>query len=271
MGLLNASGFELESTQGGESESFGNQHLQFSDGRTTVEVTRDRGQWMLTLRPLGWTESHGLGAILAAFSGQLQPRDRPELLPEQLPEIVSWVEVLPGVLEWSVGHPHREVYVQAEERRWSAEAFGGRPPDLARLRVWVRRLAETIDAPKHLLPTFGRSEDLARPHIESGRDELHYVVVERGEELDRQSTTDPNTLLEWVFGDVTFSMASTWEAAHRSPDEDFRRRLFAKQLVLLDVLHPRWAISLADRHRRRLVEVGLDARDAGDVVAAAEG
>jgi hypothetical protein len=265
---LRSSGFELRSAHGGASEGFGDQRLVFSDGQTTVEVMRDRSQWSLTLHPRGWNEGHHLGALLAASRGQPQADSFPRPLPEQIPESVSWIDVLPGVLDWSVGFPHREVFVEAESRRWAAAAFGGRPPDLSRLEGWVRRLGEAIDAPERLLPTFGRSADLGRPHIESGRDALHYVVVERGEELTRQNTTDPNTLLEWVFEHVSFSMASTWELAHRNPEEDFRRLLFAKQLVLLDILHPRWAIALADHKRQRFAEVGLNPNDAAELVAA---
>jgi hypothetical protein len=242
---LEASGFALESRRG-PSESFGDQVLVFSDGATTVEVIRDRGQWALELRAPGWAQPRHLGAILAAANGKPQPHDGPRELLDQLPAAVSWREVVPGVLAWSDAFPHREVFVEAEQHRWAAAAFGTRPPALDRLSAWVGRLADAIAAPRSLLPTFGRSEDLARPHVESGRDELHYVVVERGEEPSRRSTTDPNILLEWIFRDVTFAMASDRELAHGDPDEDSRRRVRAKQLVLLGTLHPRWAAVFAE-------------------------
>jgi hypothetical protein len=39
-----------------------------------------------------------------------------------------------------------------------------------------------IDAPDHVLPTFGYSEETGRPHIEVDGAAFHHVVVERGRE-----------------------------------------------------------------------------------------
>ena len=45
----------------------------------------------------------------------------------------------------------------------------------------VNTLALKINAPAHLLPTYGYSRDFAHPHIEVDSTGLyHYVVVERG-------------------------------------------------------------------------------------------
>jgi len=41
----------------------------------------------------------------------------------------------------------------------------------------VDRLAAKIGASGYILPTYGRSEDLARPHIEVDSRGYHYVVV----------------------------------------------------------------------------------------------
>ncbi len=111
-------------------------------------------------------------------------------------------------------------------------------------------LAGVIGAPRSLLPTFGSSEDFARPHIEERDGRLHLVVVERGAERDRRIARDLDELLFWVFCGVTFAMASDWEAHHRVDGQDFRVGLLTRQLELLAALSTRWA----DRYRAQ--EVG---------------
>src|SRR5688572_25731118 len=112
-------------------------------------------------------------------------------------------------------------------------------------------LAKAIGAPAKSLPTFGSSEDFARPHIEAIGECSHYVVVERGQELDRKSFTDDAALLEQVFDGVTFEMACDFELRNRRANEDSRRQLFAKKLELLGRLNPEWA----NRERARLQEI----------------
>jgi hypothetical protein len=113
---------------------------------------------------------------------------------------------------------------------------------LPEIETRVRELARQVSAPERLLPTFGHSEDGARPHVEVDRDgRLHYVVVERGSELERRTTLELDDLLWQIFQYVTFSMASEFEVKHRIPHEDCRRLIFAKQIELLGMLAPEWA------------------------------
>ncbi|HEY9219266.1 MAG TPA: Imm63 family immunity protein [Phenylobacterium sp.] len=121
---------------------------------------------------------------------------------------------------------------------------------LAELEAEVVALARRIDAPADLLPTFGVSQDGARPHLEVDV-RYHFVVVERGVELERRSTQDLQVLLYWTFETVTFSMATAWELRHRREGEDFRVQLFGKQLALLAELEPAWST----RKRREYVQV----------------
>jgi len=122
---------------------------------------------------------------------------------------------------------------------------------LARIQRRVIQLAALIGAPDELLPTFGSTEDGARPHIEVVGDLPYYVVVERGQELVRESFLDDDALLERIFGGVTFEMACAYELRSRRPTEDFRRQLFAKQLDLLAMLDLEWST----RRRARLLEL----------------
>jgi len=123
--------------------------------------------------------------------------------------------------------------------------------DLASFADEVTRLATVINAPARLLPTYGRTEDFARPHIEFDGSLFHFVVVERGQELERISSPEPREILFHVFEMVTFSMAGQYELHHRRLNEDSRRQMFAVQLDLLGQLAPDWQ----QRTRARLDEV----------------
>lgn len=121
---------------------------------------------------------------------------------------------------------------------------------LDQIRSHIDGLAVRIGAPPHTLPTYGHSEDFARPHIESDH-AYHFVVVERGEEYERRTTRDFDELLYWVFAAVTFEMACQFELKNRVPAADFRRLLFRTQLDLLAELDQRWR----NRCKAELLEI----------------
>jgi hypothetical protein len=123
--------------------------------------------------------------------------------------------------------------------------------ELETFRSEVTRLAAIIGAPPNYLPTYGHSEDGARPHIEFAGSQFHYVVVERGVELERLFSPKAADILYHVFEGVTFSMACAYELRHRRPGEDSRRQLFDVQLELLGKLSADWQ----RRSRARLDEV----------------
>lgn len=105
----------------------------------------------------------------------------------------------------------------------------------------VENLARKIASPGQALPTYGRSEDFARPHIEVSGQTYHYVVVERGEELQRKTTEDINELLYWIFKSVVFELAVKYELQHRIDSQDSRRAAFAKEIELMGLLDASWA------------------------------
>jgi hypothetical protein len=115
------------------------------------------------------------------------------------------------------------------------------PCDLEQVRGEVERRASLIDAPLSLLPTYGRTEDSARPHIEVDTRGFHYVVVERGNELERLTTESLDELLYRIFQCLTFSMACAHEVRHRVPGKDPRRLMFQTQVELLGRLDAQWA------------------------------
>jgi hypothetical protein len=125
------------------------------------------------------------------------------------------------------------------------------------VRERIHELAAVIGAPRQCLPTYGRSEQSGKPHIEVTTDgRMHWVVCERGSEYERRTTLKRDELLYWTFQAVTHEMASKYEVQHRIPSEDFRKQMFTKQFELLDQLNPAWT-------ERRKQELGPLRREAG--------
>lgn len=119
---------------------------------------------------------------------------------------------------------------------------------LAEIEAEMRRLGARIGAGDGALPTFGHSDDFARPHVEVDEAGYHWVVVERGQERERVTTRDLDALLERHFRGVTFGLATDHELRHRVPMTDGRRMIFARQIELLERLSPAWAEREAARH-----------------------
>ena len=105
----------------------------------------------------------------------------------------------------------------------------------------VNQLAEKINAPSYLLPTFSSPVGDATPNIEIDNSGLYnYVISERGNEYERKLTSDLNDLLYWIFASVTFSMACDYELKNRIEEKDCRRIMFEKQEELLGILNKDW-------------------------------
>ena len=111
-----------------------------------------------------------------------------------------------------------------------------------KIKKQVDKIADLISAPTNSLPTYGYSRDMAYPHIEIDRlGRLHYVVIERGQEYKRVTTTNLDELLYWIFDSITFSMACDYELKNRKDEKlDSRRVMFAKQEELLGIINPLW-------------------------------
>jgi hypothetical protein len=140
------------------------------------------------------------------------------------------------------------------ERAWDNPTVGLTLDDI---HGEVDRLAQLIGPPQDLLPSYGISRDFGYPHIEVNGALMSYVVMERGQDIDRHSSVDLDDILYWVFQSVTFSMAVKWEVAHRVAGQDFRRLMWTKQFELLDVLNPHWTARCRRDLGDRLEDVGL--------------
>ncbi|WP_324131828.1 Imm63 family immunity protein [Bosea sp. (in: a-proteobacteria)] len=124
--------------------------------------------------------------------------------------------------------------------------------DLDAISEMVELLGRKIDAPTNILPTFGWSDEYARPHVEVSN-LYHYVVRERGQEIRRWKTVELDLLLFWIFADVTFQMACEYEVSHRQLGEDSGRQRFAKQEELMARLSRSWVLKLASEHHDTLL------------------
>ncbi|HEX5838149.1 MAG TPA: Imm63 family immunity protein [Anaerolineales bacterium] len=122
----------------------------------------------------------------------------------------------------------------------------------------VKKLAEVIEAPVETLPTFGHSEQSGRPHIEVDSNGYHYVIAERGQELERHTTPDIDELLYYTLRWITFGLAVKYELDHRIPGQDVRRVLFAYQEDLLSQLSPAWGERRKHEHEQILQKHPFD-------------
>lgn len=101
----------------------------------------------------------------------------------------------------------------------------------------MRRLADKIAIPEAALPGYDRFHEGI--HIEHDG-MYHWVVVERGVEIVRRTTLDFDEFLFWVFESISNAIATRYAMKHRVSGEDFRRKLFSKQLELLGRLSSEW-------------------------------
>jgi hypothetical protein len=129
---------------------------------------------------------------------------------------------------------------------------------LAEIKSELDRRAALIGASEPSLPTYGRTVDFGRPHIEVDSRAYHWVVVERGEEQTRFTTPKFDELLYRVFKSVTFDVACAHELAHRVESQDSRRLMFQRQVELLGRLSESWALREAQDHDRILREHPFD-------------
>ncbi|GAB2024489.1 Imm63 family immunity protein [Lactovum odontotermitis] len=66
----------------------------------------------------------------------------------------------------------------------------------------------------------------------------HYVVMERGKEVESYSSGIVDEVLYFVFKDITRSLAIKYESEHSVPNQDFRKIMFQRQLELLSEINP---------------------------------
>ena len=92
-------------------------------------------------------------------------------------------------------------------------------PDQIKQRV--EQLADQIHAPADVMPTYGFLRRDGTPNIEVDSVAYYYVNYDRNTKVFDRKTSDLDVLLNWVFEDITFIMASDYVRANRDPKVDF--------------------------------------------------
>lgn len=129
---------------------------------------------------------------------------------------------------------------------------------LSEIELKVNEFAQKIEAPLDVLPTYGYSEQNARPHVEVSSQAYSYVVVQSGQEVSRYATRDIDQLLYKIFADVTFGLAVRYAEENRNENEDIRRSAFQRQVELLTLLSPQWSERVSQEQAQILEQAPFD-------------
>jgi Immunity protein 63 len=89
-------------------------------------------------------------------------------------------------------------------------------------------------------------------HVELIGDNYHYVNTERGVELLRRVTNSEDELLFWLAKAAIFPEAVQWELQNRTPGQDSRRLLFARELELIGSMNDTWVDKLRSEFNKVL-------------------
>jgi len=129
---------------------------------------------------------------------------------------------------------------------------------LAEIEVKVNELAEIINAPQNILPTYGYSEQTGRPHVEVSPRAYHYVVAQSGQEVNRYAERDIDQLLYKIFAEVTFELSVRYAEENLIENQDIRRSGFQHQVELLTLLSPQWGKRMSQEQAKILKRAPFD-------------
>ena len=130
---------------------------------------------------------------------------------------------------------------------------------LADIQKKTEEYAAVIDAPKHLMPSYGKGFDEFQPNIaQDANGQLRYEIYERGQLITNLIAAAEDELLYFIFRDITFSMAIQYEYNNRNSRQDSRRVLFAYQLDLLGKLNEKWKERKLQEQQAILVDNPFD-------------
>ncbi|MFL9987251.1 Imm63 family immunity protein [Paraburkholderia sediminicola] len=129
--------------------------------------------------------------------------------------------------------------------------------ELDKIKAIVASMAARISAPSSLLPTYGSSEDMGRPHVEIDGCEYHLIVVEKGVEQYRTTAKSRDDLLFEIFRGVASSMGFEFEMQQARRDVDPRRIAFDRALSILGALDKNWEKRQKEHYDRVLAKSPL--------------
>lgn len=105
--------------------------------------------------------------------------------------------------------------------------------ELQVLRAEYDKFSQRIDPFDGIYSFQTERSDDGSPHVEFHDGEYHYIVTERGLDLESRSTPDVREIVYWMLKDTTFWMGVAYEFKNRVGSQDCRRMIFAHQLDLM--------------------------------------
>ncbi len=123
---------------------------------------------------------------------------------------------------------------------------------------YLKKQALKINVPFHLLPS-EKVQDDGGPHLailENG--DYALIYTERGRVNKKKTSKKLETIAYWVFDDITFGMACSYELQHRKENVDCRRMIFDKQAELMTTIENEWGIQIRARHQEVLAKSPFD-------------
>lgn len=105
--------------------------------------------------------------------------------------------------------------------------------ELLVLRVEYDKLSQRIHPFDGIYSFQTERSDDGSPHVEFRDGEYHYIVTERGLDLESRSTPDVREIVYLMLYDVTFWQGVAYEFKNRVESQDCRRMIFAHQLELM--------------------------------------
>ena len=115
-----------------------------------------------------------------------------------------------------------------------------------------RELAADLDVHPYYKKFHTTPQHDGSPHIEKEGDQFCFVVTERGSELERIRTNDPDEILYMLLEGVTMVVATDYELKNRVEGTDGREVWFPYQEKLLYDLKPEWGARKRHEHQRIL-------------------
>ncbi|HED1216686.1 TPA: hypothetical protein R4R66_004545, partial [Enterobacter asburiae] len=104
--------------------------------------------------------------------------------------------------------------------------------------------------PNHYFFIPDQPDGVATPYLEIHGKEYHFIVSERGLEIQRKVTLSDDEILYWFVESAVAGLASTYAASHSS-EREFREVYFRRQYSLMLSIKPEWAT----RKRKEITEL----------------
>ncbi len=105
--------------------------------------------------------------------------------------------------------------------------------ELTLLQTEYDALCQRIEPSASQYTFLTERQDNGSPHVEFSDGKYHYIVTERGLDLESRSTSERSEILYWMVYDLTFWMGVAYEFERRIEGPDVRRVIFAHWLDLM--------------------------------------